>query len=143
MPWAAKAMAWVAMAMPRASKEKTSKEVAWAATAMPRQYQGNEMPRHANGLHGNAEVCHGHTMPCSGPAMPRISKNIFPKVFQEKKQMIFVCDVWFAPPPPFPKNVFPKVFERKKNKMILVLMFGWLGGLSSLVVGDDASRNAF
>jgi hypothetical protein len=22
------------------------------------------------------------------------------------------------PPPPFPKNVFPKVFERKKNKMI-------------------------
>jgi hypothetical protein len=55
-------------------------------------------------------------MPCSGPAMPRISKNIFPKVFQEKKQMIFGCDVWFAPPPPFPKNVFPKVFERKKKQ---------------------------
>jgi hypothetical protein len=88
------------------------------AKTMPRQCNAKEMRRHANGLHGNAEVCHGHTMPCSGPAMPRISKNIFPKVFQEKKQMILGCDVWFAPPPPFPKNVFPKVFERKKNKMI-------------------------
>jgi hypothetical protein len=119
MPWAAKAMAWVAMAMPRASKEKTAKEVAWAATAMPRQYQGNAMPRKCEG------------MPIGYTAMPRSDMAIpchvlarqcqeFPKTFfqkfSNKKTNIFGCDVWFAPPPPFPKKRFSKSFRKEKKK---------------------------